>query len=269
MKAQLKPPFSLTKYLFVIILLSWPFQFAYGILGEPYRPLLLISMVMVAVGTYISGKFLFHDDFKKAGWRIGKPKHYIVSFLFVLLIWHVPTIIEYVSGLHSGYSNIKIADIFYKFLISFFITLVPAFSEEFGWRGYLLPKLTTKYAQRKALLIHGLITWVWHVPVLVIMGIKMEGNFFVTIPGILLISLIPTVMHAIIFAYIWSVSGSLAVSTFYHAAFDEVRDSLQNTVGFGPLIEVWQMIVIILTGLILLTRAKWNLMRINNNEENI
>ena len=48
-------------------------------------------------------------------------------------------------------------------------------------------------------------------------------------------------MHAVIFAYIWSTCQSLAVATVYHSAFDESRDALETSVGFGPFVDVvWQ-----------------------------
>jgi membrane protease YdiL (CAAX protease family) len=64
-------------------------------------------------------------------------------------------------------------------------------------------------------------------------------------------------LHAVIFAYIWAKTKSLAVATFYHAAFDEVRDALENSVGLGPLANGWQMIVITITGGLLLWKVKW------------
>ena len=45
---------------------------------------------------------------------------------------------------------------------SFAITLVPAFGEEFSWRGYLLPRLLKRFTTRRALLVHGFVTCLWH-----------------------------------------------------------------------------------------------------------
>ena len=121
----------------------------------------------------------------------------------------------------------------------------------------MLPRLLERYSQRKALLLHGFVTWFWHLPFIFVMGREMAGNLWISIPLVILISLIPTVMHAIVFAYFWSVSGSIAVSTVYHAAFDEVRDALESKVGFGPLVEPWQMISLIIFGGILLWKVAW------------
>jgi hypothetical protein len=63
--------------------------------------------------------------------------------------------------------------------------------------------------------------------------------------------------HAIVFAYFWSISSSLAVVTIYHAAFDEIRDTIENSLGLSSLTEVWQMLLLTVIGVILLGRGKW------------
>jgi membrane protease YdiL (CAAX protease family) len=250
-------PFSLKVYLLIIIALSWPFQIAYLFLGEAYRPVLLLSMIMVAVGTYIAGKFVFRDGFANAGWHWGKPRHYVYVFGLALFLWLFPGVIEQLLGIHKAPQDVSTTTILAGFLFSFAITLIPAFGEEFGWRGYLLPRLFARYSTRRALLLHGFITWFWHLPVLVVMGMQMGGNPLVSVPLVTLISLIPTIMHAVVFAYIWSSTQSLAVSTVYHAAFDEVRDSLEGSVGFGPLAQYWNMVILTILGVALLWKAKW------------
>jgi hypothetical protein len=64
-------------------------------------------------------------------------------------------------------------------------------------------------------------------------------------------------MHAVVFAYIWSSTQSLAVATVYHSAFDEVRDTLEGLVGLGPLSQNWQMLILTILGIALLWKAKW------------
>jgi uncharacterized protein len=146
------------------------------------------------------------------------------------------------------------------FALRFAATLLPAFGEEFGWRGYMLPRLAEKHGARKGLLIHAAIWWFWHLPALVGIGLHsngMGGNQFIKVAAIAAISIIPAMLHAVIFAFIWSKTKSLAVATVYHAAFDEVRDALENSVGFGPLVNNWQMVVIVVVGSLLLWKADW------------
>src|SRR3712207_4434615 len=129
------------------------------------------------------------------------------------------------------------------FVLRFVATLIPAFGEEFGWRGYMLPRLARGRSVRRALLLHAFVWWAWHLPTLIDFGARIEGVggpvFGVAV--VLLISVVPSVMHAVVYAYIWSTTQSLAVATVYHSAFDETRDALETSVGFGPFVDVvWQ-----------------------------
>ena len=53
-------------------------------------------------------------------------------------------------------------------LLSPLLNAVPTFGEEFGWRGYLLPKLLP-LGHRKAVLLTGVIWGIWHWPI-ILMG---------------------------------------------------------------------------------------------------
>lgn len=214
-------------------------------------------MVMVTVGTYIAGKYVFKDSFSDVGWNWGSPKHYAAAFGLPILLWIVPSLIEISLGTRIILSNFNILSALSTFVISFIITLVPAFGEEFGWRGYLLPRLLNQYSVRNALLIQAFIWWIWHLPVIVFSGINTPlnaGNVFLSTILVLLISILPSVMHAVIFAYFWSASYSIAVATVYHSAFDEVRDTIECTIGYGNMVNIWQMILLTILGGVLRAR---------------
>ena len=162
-------PFSLRLYLLIVFGLSCPFQIAYALWGNtPTSGFLLssLSMVMVAVGTYIAGRYVFRDGFKNAGWRWGRPRHYLAVFALALFIFAVPVLLETVLGLHNLPEGISASTILLSFLTSFLLTLIPGFGEEFGWRAYMLPHLAQRYPMRKAILLHGFIWWAWHIPAL-------------------------------------------------------------------------------------------------------
>lgn len=248
-------PFSIGLYLVIVFAFSWPFQFAFVFLGDALRPILLLSMIMAGVGTLVAGRYVFNDGFEDAGWQWGRPRHYLFALGLALFLWLVPVVIENVSGLRSSAWEPRWKTMLVSFVTSFAITLVPAFGEEFSWRGYLLPRLRERFTIRKALLFHGFVTWLWHVPFIVTMGFELGGTPAVSVPLMLAASLVPTVLHAVVFAYLWSASGSLLVATVYHSAFDEVRDTLEDAVGFGPLAENWQVVVLTILGALLLWKA--------------
>jgi membrane protease YdiL (CAAX protease family) len=45
-----------------------------------------------------------------------------------------------------------------------------AFGEEFGWRGYLLPRLIERLGPRRGLLAHGAVWGFWHAPLIALAG---------------------------------------------------------------------------------------------------
>jgi membrane protease YdiL (CAAX protease family) len=70
-----------------------------------------------------------------------------------------------------------------------------AFGEEFGWRGYLLPKLLP-LGEVKAAVIVGLIWGPWHLPVL-IAGLNYPGQPIIAVLAVFLLSaMLLSLLHA-------------------------------------------------------------------------
>jgi membrane protease YdiL (CAAX protease family) len=62
------------------------------------------------------------------------------------------------------------------------ISLTTVLTEEIGWRGYFLPRLTA-LGERRALLLSGLLHGVWHLPVVLLTGLYLaDGNRWVVLP---------------------------------------------------------------------------------------
>lgn len=260
---QHQRPFSLPLYLLLVFGLSWPFQIAYAFWGTtPILSYLLssLAMVMVAVATFIAGRFIFRDGFSNAGWRWGKLKQYGIALALASFIFLVPTLLEFVFGLRNQRVEISIAASLGSFIGYLLITLIPGFGEEFGWRAYLLPHLAQRYMPRKALLVHAFIWWAWHIPSIIAIAVNEAepgAGAGASIAFLLLITLIPAMGNAVIYAFVWAATQSLAVSSFYHSAYDEVRDTIERTVGTGPLLSIWEMLVTTILGGILLWKANW------------
>jgi hypothetical protein len=70
------------------------------------------------------------------------------------------------------------------------------------------------------------------------------------------LSSLPMMMVAVA-TYIWTVTQSLAVVTVYHAAFDEIRDAIATSIGFGSLVEIWQTLTLTVLGGFLLWKGNW------------
>ena len=52
-------------------------------------------------------------------------------------------------------------------------------------------------------------------------------------------------------------SQSLAVTSVYHSAYDEIRDTIERTTGMVPITEVWTNLLIMTIGIIQLLKADW------------
>src|SRR5215203_3697188 len=104
-------------------------------------------------------------------------------------------------------------------LIALPITLF-TFGEEYGWRGYLLPRLLP-LGEIKASLLVGVIWGVWHLP------LRLAGLNY---PGVniwLAIIVFTFVTVALSFTYTWffvASSGSVLIVAVFHASFNNFSD---------------------------------------------
>jgi len=187
--------FSLWLYILIVFGLSWPFQIVSAIWATDLLQLYILngtSMCMVTVGTFIAGRYVFKDGFAGAGWKWGKARQHLTVVALVLLLWAVPTLVDVGVGTLTLPTDLGVTQIVWIFVL-LFVTLIPAFGEEFGWRGYMLPHLLGRHSIRKAVLIH---------------------------------------------AVIWC-------------------DSIQTTIGLGPVAGVWAVVLLCTLGIVLLWKGKW------------
>ena len=91
-----------------------------------------------------------------------------------------------------------------------------AFGEEFGWRGYMMPKMIKLWGIKKAIFIGGIIWGIWHAPLTVVghnFGTDYPGFPYV---GILLMCILCTFMGMML-TYITIKSGSIWPAAIMHA----------------------------------------------------
>lgn len=74
--------------------------------------------------------------------------------------------------------QIMLLQVIMGIVISPFVNIVNCFGEEWGFRGYLLPKLLQRFSVIPAVLLNGAIWGIWHAP-LIVMG----HNYGVGYPG--------------------------------------------------------------------------------------
>jgi membrane protease YdiL (CAAX protease family) len=97
------------------------------------------------------------------------------------------------------------------------------------------------------------------------MNVSPMAAIFIVVVAVVVIGAVPAILHGVVFAYIWTWSGSLAVVTFYHLAYDGVRDSIQITIGGGSISGLWVTVVLCVLGIILLIKGDWFSLRIHED----
>lgn len=264
-------PFSLVRYLLVVFGLSWPLQLASVLLARNLLSLYALnslSMLMVAVASFIAGRYLFRDGFAGAGWSWGRPRAYLLVAALLAALWVAPTVVEGALGRLRPLSGVTGRQAGWAAAL-LLVTIIPAFGEEFGWRGYMLPRIAASAGLRRAIILHAFIWWLWHLPVLMggevrarmieleTSGLRAGLSAAFQLTPTLLVSLLPALLHAVVMAAIWARGRSLAVAVVYHAGYDALRDILQLTVGLNATTGLWVNALLLVLGALLLWRGDW------------
>ena len=125
------------------------------------------------------------------------------------------------QSLPSGFSAYQLALIsllsqtVLAFTLGIPLNMIFTFGEEFGWRGYLLPRLSPLGGVQAAI-ITGIVWGLWHAPIIILNGYNYPGHPWL---GVVMM-VIFTVALSMIFAWLRFRSGSVWPSTLAHAAFN-------------------------------------------------
>lgn len=88
--------------------------------------------------------------------------------------------------------------------------------EEFGWRGYALPRLQARFGVLIASLILGILWWLWHLPLVFIPGRFMASSL--PLFGALAVEIVLT---AILFTWIYNhTGGSVLAAMLFHTTMN-------------------------------------------------
>jgi uncharacterized protein len=103
-------------------------------------------------------------------------------------------------------------------LVGFFVILFTAgpLQEEFGWRGYALPRLQTRYNALTSSLIFGFFWWLWHLPAMFIPGRFMTDNLLV-----FLALLVVIMLTSVLFTWVYNnTNGSILAAMLLHTSMN-------------------------------------------------
>jgi membrane protease YdiL (CAAX protease family) len=196
-------------------------------------------------------------------WRVGIQWWVVALFAFAPLVVGALYLRSLFGGPVVGWSELgPAANILQLLLI---LVILAGFGEEFGWRGFALPRLQSRYNALVSTLIIAVFWALWHIPKFFIVG--QSQNDWMHEAGF-----ISSFLGYTIFIFGWSViytwvfnntKGSVLLAAVVHGAgntwagyFDNYRGDMGNLWAFAGLTLAAAIVIIILAGPAHLSRTK-------------
>jgi uncharacterized protein len=181
----------------------------------------LPTMLTPMIAALIMRFFVSREGLKGSLGLLRSPKYYLAALAVPPVF--ITAVVLIVQALGLGEFSWSEAN-WYVYLMLLVIALpvtLFTFGEEYGWRGYLLPRLLPLGEIRASVLL-GVIWGVWHLPLL-LAGLNYPGvNVW------LAIIIFTFVTVALSFTYTWfyvTSSGSVLVAAVYHASTNQFSDT--------------------------------------------
>jgi membrane protease YdiL (CAAX protease family) len=187
-------------------------------------------MQLGALSASLAGIILAAIEGRKAGvkellrraliWRVG-----LGWWVFVLFFPALLAVVTLYSARLFGAPSVDwsafppISNLLSMLLL---LTIFAGFGEEFGWRGFALPRLQKRYSALVSSLIVGVLWWLWHTPMFFIkgMGQYLMAQEFGFLPAFLGYGVF-VISSAVTFAWLFNnTRGSVLIAAFYHGSMN-------------------------------------------------
>jgi uncharacterized protein len=184
-------------------------------------------MLAPMIAALIMRIFVSKEGVKGSLGLLRSPKYYLAALVipavFVTAVVLIITQAITLPGVSLG--EFRWSEATWSVYLILMVSALPVtlftFGEEYGWRGYLLPRLLPLGEIRASILL-GVIWGVWHLPLL-LAGLNYPGaNVW------LAIILFTFVTVALSFTYTWfyvTSSGSVLVAAVFHASTNNFSDT--------------------------------------------
>jgi len=233
------------------------------ILSSVFYYLIISSGSLAAMGGfYVAGlmwcpgiaalatQIVHHDSVRDLGWRWGKTRYQVLSYLIPVFYVSVAYSLVWITGL-GGFSGVELVKglaaqsglehvpawiialgyLLVTVTLGTVVSCISALGEEIGWRGFLVPNLAKITSYPKVGLISGVIWAVWHYPLLFF------ADYNGGTPAWYGAACFTALVIGISFAFAWMrlKSGSLWTGVFLHASHNlfiqRVFDPLTTDTG--------------------------------------
>ena len=182
---------------------------------------ILGTMLTPMIAALIMRIFVSKEGLKGSLGLLRSPKYYLAALSAPAVFVTAVVLIVQLLGLGEFRWSEAIWFVYLMLLVIALPVTLFTFGEEYGWRGYLLPRLLPLGEIRASVLL-GVIWAVWHLPLL-LAGLNYPGvNVW------LAIIVFTFVTVGLSFTYTWfylASSGSVLIVAVYHASFNNFSDT--------------------------------------------
>lgn len=228
-------------YIIAVLLITWiatSMLFIYPDIGKRDFALIMFIPAILAI---IFNKVT--NEHSISLFKNTTLKSVLFAILYPIAFISVCSLIAKITGI----GNINTSEKFtFTTIITIILTAViglfSAWGEEYGWRGYLLPKLTKEYGKTKATIIVGIVWGLYHIPAIFLLA-KATG---IGNPLILcIIQAFAAFTYSFPSSYCYYFSRSLLPVLILHSVWNTVNplilgDIYTNTAGLmkGNIIQI-------------------------------
>jgi membrane protease YdiL (CAAX protease family) len=159
---------DLMVFLFLAFALSWwpwPLTKPPNTPMIPWGPMFAAFIVLGVTRGWAGVRSLLADMFR---WRVA-ARWYVFAFLLPVGVTLAAVYLNVAMGAPAPAASVFAAGELLQLIPAILITTLVAgpFTEEPAWRGFLLPRMQTRYSPLVASLIIGVIWWSWHLPLMI------------------------------------------------------------------------------------------------------
>lgn len=204
------------------------------------------SLVALILTAKASGRKGLHALFIQQTFGRTHPLWLLLSLLCIPMLAALAVLTE--LGFDLSHFQLRTTQILPQSAVIILIAL----GEEYGWRGYLFPKLRQRFNVLQASILVGLVWGLWHFPAYLIgTGVPLDMEF----PVFLLWVLLASIVIGWIYSRTQSVLTSILVHIGANAAFNYLP-LLPEFTGSMHTFWIFLLYMAILTGLLYSLRKK-------------
>lgn len=131
-------------------------------------------------------------------------------------------------------------------VINFYLSFIPFFGEEYGWRFFLQPMLQRRFGLKSGVILLGMVWGLWHLPLNVFFYSPDTWIYSILMHQIICIS------YSVFFGYTYCKTGNLWVPIVIHYINNNMVLVLAQSTDIGNQVYRWQDVLITLVHAIVL-----------------